>query len=203
MVESAKLHHVVFLDRDGVINRDSPDYIKSVEEFEFLPGSREALRRLAEHGFIAMIVTNQSAVGRGWLTADALAAIHQRLCADVRDAGGLIHDILVCPHRPEEACGCRKPRPGLILEAQHRHGVDLASAVMVGDSAKDIACAVSAGVGASVLVRTGNGRQTEVGLRRSGILPDCIADDLQSAVDWILHHAYAISCCWGAGAETK
>lgn len=203
MVETVARRPVVFLDRDGVINRDSPGYIKSVEEFEFLPGSREALRRLTEHGFMLVIVTNQSAVGRGWMTADALAAIHQRLCADVREKGGRIHDILVCPHRPEDACGCRKPRPGLILEARRRHGVDLAAAVMVGDSAKDVECALNAGVGASVLVRTGNGRQAEEALQRRGIMPGCIADDLQAAVEWILHRAYGISCCLGAGAETK
>jgi D-glycero-D-manno-heptose 1,7-bisphosphate phosphatase len=187
MVEFVDLHRVVFLDRDGVINRDSPDYVKSVAEFEFLPGSCEAMRRLAEHGFEAIIVTNQSAVGRGWMTADGLAAIHQRLCDGVRDFGGLIRDILVCPHRPDENCACRKPRPGLILKAQRRHGIDLASAVMVGDSAKDIECALNANVGASVLVRTGNGRQAEGELRRRGLAPSCITDDLLSAVDWILH----------------
>lgn len=186
MAEPANLRHVVFLDRDGVINRDSPGYIKSVEEFEFLPASREALRRLAEHGVTAIIVTNQSALGRGWLTAEGLAAIHRRLCDGVRGHGGHIHDILVCPHRPDENCACRKPRPGLILEAQRRHGIDLESAVMIGDSAKDIACALNAGVGANVLVRTGNGRRAEDELRRRGIAPDCIADDLLSAVDWIL-----------------
>jgi D-glycero-D-manno-heptose 1,7-bisphosphate phosphatase len=187
MVAPVNLHRVVFMDRDGVINRDSPDYIKSVAEFEFLPGSREALRRLVENGFEAIIVTNQSAVGRGWVTADGLAGIHQRLCDGVRDHGGRIHDILVCPHRPNENCACRKPRPGLILEAQRRHGIDLDAAVMVGDSAKDIECAMNAGVGASVLVRTGNGRQAEGELSRCGIVPDGIADDLQAAVEWILY----------------
>lgn len=187
MVASVKRRRVVFLDRDGVINRDSPDYIKSVVEFEFLPGSREALHRLTEHGFMLVIVTNQSAVGRGWMTADALAAIHRQLCDGVRDHGGRIHDILVCPHRPNENCTCRKPRPGLILEARRRHGIDLDAAVMVGDSAKDIECASNAGVGASVLVRTGNGRQAEETLQRRGITPDGIADDLQAAVDWILN----------------
>jgi D-glycero-D-manno-heptose 1,7-bisphosphate phosphatase len=121
------------------------------------------------------------------MTADGLAAIHQRLCDGVRDFGGLIRDILVCPHRPDENCACRKPRPGLILKAQRRHGIDLASAVMVGDSAKDIECALNANVGASVLVRTGNGRQAEGELRRRGLAPSCITDDLLSAVDWILH----------------
>ncbi|MCU0559548.1 MAG: D-glycero-beta-D-manno-heptose 1,7-bisphosphate 7-phosphatase [Desulfobacterales bacterium] len=178
---------VVFLDRDGVINRDSPGYIKSLAEFEFLPGSLEALRRLAEHGFEAIIVTNQSALGRGWLRAEALAAIHRRLCDDVLHHGGRIRDILVCPHRPDENCACRKPRPGLIMEARRRHGIDVAAAVMIGDSGKDIECALNAGVGASVLVRTGNGRQAEAELRRKGIVPDGIAADLPAAVDWILH----------------
>ena len=185
------LHRVVFLDRDGVINRDSADYITSAAAFEFLPGSCEALGRLAANGFDVVIVTNQSALGRGWLTADGLAAIHARLVAGVREHGGRIHDILVCPHRPDEECACRKPRPGLILEARRRHGVDLAAAVMVGDSVRDIECGRNAGVGAVVLVRTGNGRQAEAELGRRGLPPDFIAEDLAAAADWILRRTTA------------
>ncbi len=185
------LHRVVFLDRDGVINRDSPDYITSVAAFEFLPGSCEALGRLAANGFSVVVVTNQSALGRGRLTADGLAAIHTRLVTGVREHGGRIHDILVCPHRPDEDCACRKPRPGLILEARRRHAVDLAAAVMVGDSVSDVECGRNAGVGSVVLVRTGNGRQAEAELGRRGLTPDFIAEDLPEAVDWILRRTTA------------
>lgn len=185
------LHRVVFLDRDGVINRDSPDYITRVEAFEFLPGSCEALGRLAANGFSAVVVTNQSALGRGWLTADGLAEIHARMVAGAREHGGHIHDILVCPHRPDDACACRKPLPGLILEARRRHAIDLAAAVMVGDSVRDIECGRNAGVGAVALVRTGNGRQAEADLRRRGLTPDFIAEDLPEAVDWILRRSAA------------
>jgi D-glycero-D-manno-heptose 1,7-bisphosphate phosphatase len=141
------LHKVVFLDRDGVINRDSPDYIKRLEEFEFLPGSLEALRRLTERGFTCMVITNQSAPARGLMTPEALAAIHRRLCADVATAGGRILDIFTCPHLPADGCSCRKPQPGLLYAAQRKYGIDFSSAAMIGDSAKDIECALNAGVG--------------------------------------------------------
>jgi D-glycero-D-manno-heptose 1,7-bisphosphate phosphatase len=182
---------VVFLDRDGVINRDSADYITHVDAFEFLPGSCEALRRLTAAGVRAVIVTNQSAVGRGWLSADGLAAIHERLREGVVEHGGRILDILVCPHRPEDACACRKPRPGLIQEACCRHGIDPTAAVMVGDSVRDIECGWNARVGAAVLVRTGNGRRAEAELGRRGCLPDFIAEDLPQAVGWILRRIAA------------
>lgn len=191
MADSGILRRVVFLDRDGVINRDSPDYITGEAAFEFLPGSCEAIGRLTANGCSVVVVTNQSALGRGWLTAEGLAAIHARLAAGVREHGGRIHDILVCPHRPDEACGCRKPRPGLIAEARRRHAIDLSAAVMVGDSVRDIECGRNAGVGTVVLVRTGNGLQAEAELGRRGPPPDFIAEDLSKAVDWILRRSAA------------
>ncbi|MGA9478920.1 MAG: HAD-IIIA family hydrolase, partial [Desulfobacterales bacterium] len=98
---------VVFLDRDGVINRDSPAYIKSWAEFDFLPGSLLALRRLTVAGFTLIILSNQSAVNRGMLSLETLLDMHRRLQADVAAAGGCITDIFFCPHRPEEGCACR------------------------------------------------------------------------------------------------
>ena len=180
------LHKVVFLDRDGVINRDSPDYIKRLEEFEFLPGSLEALRRLTERGFTCMVITNQSAPARGLMTPEALAAIHRRLCADVATAGGRILDIFTCPHLPADGCSCRKPQPGLLYAAQRKYGIDFSSAAMIGDSAKDIECALNAGVRTTVLVQTGNGEKAAREFSARGLCPDFIAQDLNRAVDWIV-----------------
>ena len=179
------LQRVVFLDRDGVINRDSPDCIKRVEEFEFLPGSMEELRHLAECGFSPIVVTNQSGLHRGLFSPETLAEIHRRMCAAVQAHGGFIRDILVCPHLPAEECECRKPRPGLLTAARSRHGIDFATAVMVGDSVKDIECARNAGVRRAVLVRTGNGGEAERALSARNLCPDFVANDLREAALWI------------------
>lgn len=179
------LHKVVFLDRDGVINRDSPDYIKSLEEFEFLPGSLDALRRLTERGFSCIVVTNQSALARGLIAPETLDAIHRHMAAAVAAAGGRILDVFICPHLPAEDCLCRKPKPGLLQAAQRKYRVDFSSAVMIGDSAKDIRCALAAGVKTTILVRTGNGIHSEQELRAQGLFADFIGEDLKQAADWI------------------
>ncbi len=176
---------MVFLDRDGVINEDSPAYIKSWNEFRLIPGSIEAIRRLAGGGFAVILITNQSAVGRGLLSEPVLDSMHENLKTLVANAGGTITDIFVCPHRPEDGCDCRKPLPGLIHQARQKYGIDLTDAVMVGDSIRDIECGKQAGC-RTVLVRTGNGIQAEACLTRRGISPDAVLADLAEAAEWIL-----------------
>jgi histidinol-phosphate phosphatase family protein len=178
--------NVVFTDRDGVINRNLPDSIKRPEEFAFLPGSCEALHRLTEKGFDVIVITNQSALGRGVMTLETLEDIHRRMLAAVDAAGGRILDLFVCPHRPDDGCRCRKPEPGLLLAAQRKHRIDFSSAIMIGDSATDIECARNAGVGTALLVRTGNGAEASAALTARGCLPDFIADDLHQAGEWII-----------------
>jgi D-glycero-D-manno-heptose 1,7-bisphosphate phosphatase len=179
------LQNVVFLDRDGVINYDSPDYIKGWQEFEFLPGSLEGIRQLTQQGSTIIVVTNQSAIKRQLITLDALQNLHRRLIEAVAAAGGRIAAIYYCPHGPQDNCDCRKPAPGLFWQAQQAFRIDLASAVMVGDSARDIEAAFSAGCGTTVLVKTGNGSKALEDLRQGSIIPDHIADDLQAAAQWI------------------
>lgn len=178
--------NVVFTDRDGVINRNLPDSIKRPEEFAFLPGSCEALRRLTEKGFDVIVITNQSALGRGVMTLETLEDIHRRMLAAVDAAGGRILDLFVCPHRPDDGCRCRKPEPGLLLAARRKHRIDFSSAIMIGDSATDIECARNAGVGTALLVRTGNGAEAAAALAARGCLPDFTADDLHQAGEWII-----------------
>lgn len=178
----------VFLDRDGVINVDSPDYIKSPSEFHFIPGSPEAVARLSAAGCRIILITNQSVIHRKMVSRETLAAIFDKCRRGVAEAGGQIDDIFFCPHTPEEGCGCRKPRPGMILEARERYAINLERSCMVGDSAKDILCAQQAGCGASVLVETGNGRDAIHSLRQDNRLPDHVAADLWTASQWILRH---------------
>ena len=151
---SKLLKKVVFLDRDGVINRDSPDYIKSWSEFEFLPGSISAIKQLTTHGFSSLIITNQSAIGRNMISLADLQQMHTLMKSAISSGGGEITDIFFCPHTPDVGCDCRKPKPGLIYQAQVRFDIDISKTVMVGDSAKDIECARNAGCGHTILVKT-------------------------------------------------
>ena len=138
----------VLLDRDGVIVRDRPGYIRRPDQLELLPGAAEAIQRLRRDGRRVMVLTNQSVVGRGLVSRALLDAIHARLREMVCGPDGGIDEFFVCPHRPDQGCACRKPRPGLLFAARDSAGVDLGSAVMVGDSASDIAAAHSAGCSA-------------------------------------------------------
>ena len=180
------LKKVVFLDRDGVINRDSPGYIKSWSEFEFLPGSLEAIRQLTSKGFAIIVITNQSAVNRNLISKNELEHMHRLMVENVRSHGGRIDDIFYCPHVPTDDCDCRKPKPGMIHSAIHTYRLDVASSIMIGDSVRDIACARNAGCGRAILVKTGYGIEAEKRLSREGISADFIADDLYDAVEWII-----------------
>lgn len=180
------MNRIIFLDRDGVINEDSPAYIKSPEEFHFISGSPEAIALLCDHGFEVILITNQSAVGRQMITVETLSAIFNKLEDGVKAAGGRIKDIFYCPHTPDEGCSCRKPAPGLITMAADKYGIDPANTVMVGDSAKDVECGKAAGCGRTVLVATGNGPAARTALAEKGLSPDHYAADLRAAARWII-----------------
>ena len=146
----------VFLDRDGVINENRADYVKSVAEVEFIPGALESLARLARRPWPIVLVTNQSAVGRGLLTLETLEAIHAHMLHHIRAAGGRLDGIYFCPHHPEFQCVCRKPAPGMLLQAAAELNIDLRASVLIGDNAPDVG--VARAVGAKpVLVLTGLG----------------------------------------------
>ena len=132
---------LVLLDRDGVINRDSPDYIKSPDEWQPYPGSLEAISRLHRNHYRVIVATNQSGISRNLLDLSMLHRIHQKMIAMVNEKGGQIDAVFFCPHRPEDLCSCRKPQPGLLLEASSRLGVSLAGVPFVGDKASDLAAA--------------------------------------------------------------
>lgn len=168
----------IFLDRDGVINQNRDDYVKSWQEFIFLPGSLEGLRKLADFPGPILVITNQSAIGRGIVTADVVDEIHARMLAEIRAHGGRIDEIFVCPHHPQENCLCRKPKPGLLLQAQTRWNIDLSRSWLVGDSATDIQAAHSVNC-RPFLVQTGRGRQQLPLLQNQAgtftVIPDLLA----------------------------
>ena len=136
----------VFIDRDGVINRNPPSYVKQWEEFFFLPEALPALKLMAEIPWPIIIVTNQSVVGRGIIEMETLVQIHTRMVEEVNKVGGRIDGVYVCPHHPDEVCPCRKPQPGLLLNAANDMRLELNRSVLFGDSWNDAAAAFNAGV---------------------------------------------------------
>jgi D-glycero-D-manno-heptose 1,7-bisphosphate phosphatase len=151
---------LVILDRDGTINEDSDDYIKSPAEWRPIPGSLEAIARLTQAGYRVVVATNQSGIGRGLFDAATLNAIHETLQRAVQQAGGRIDAIFFCPHADAAGCECRKPKPGMLLEIARRLNVPLAGVPMVGDALRDLQAAAAAGA-RPVLVLTGKGRKTQ------------------------------------------
>ncbi|MCB0022886.1 MAG: D-glycero-beta-D-manno-heptose 1,7-bisphosphate 7-phosphatase [Caldilinea sp.] len=177
----------IFVDRDGTINVERSDYVKSLDEFEYLPGAVEALARLGQLNIPVIIVTNQSAIGRGIASAARIDEIHAALAARVYEAGGRLDAVYVCPHHPEARCSCRKPKPGMLLAAATRFGLLLHRCAFIGDSVTDLGVAKAAGC-KPFLVRTGLHAQevTELAKVDSSVV---IADDLTDAVSLILTKA--------------
>jgi D-glycero-D-manno-heptose 1,7-bisphosphate phosphatase len=174
---------LVVLDRDGVINADSDGYIKTLAEWQALPGSLDAIAKLRQAGFHVAVATNQSGVGRGLFSVDTLWGIHRKMLAQVLDAGGYIQKIFFCLHTPDDDCDCRKPKPGLLHQISEYFGIDMVGIPVIGDSARDLqaAAAVSA---RPILVRTGKGAATEQTLDPN--LCSEIYTDLDEAVDVLI-----------------
>lgn len=184
MVEPAPVRLVV-LDRDGVINEDSDDYIKSPEEWEPVPGSIEAIARLSKAGYLIAVATNQSGLARGYFDETTLANIHNLMNALVEDAGGSIAVVCYCPHHPDEACECRKPLPGLLNQIEAALNLPVAGAWYVGDSLKDVQAARSKSC-KPILVRSGKGRATEARLPAEERQRLPVFDTLADAAEYIL-----------------
>jgi D-glycero-D-manno-heptose 1,7-bisphosphate phosphatase len=157
---------LVILDRDGTINEDSDNYIKSPLEWKPIPGSLEAIARLTQGGWRCVVATNQSGIARGLFDMATLNAIHAEMHRAVNQAGGRIEAIFFCPHAADSNCQCRKPQPGLLLEISKRLDAELAGVPMIGDSLRDVQAAATAGC-KPWLVLTGKGKKT----RDAGGLP--------------------------------
>lgn len=158
---------LVILDRDGVINRDSRDFVKSPREWQAIDGSLEAIGRLTRAGWTVAVASNQSGIGRGLVSRAALRAMHRKMRREAARHGGRIDRIVVCPHHPDDGCACRKPAAELLLRLSRHYGTALHDVPAVGDSERDLAAARAAGA-MPVLVRTGNGLDTERALASRG-----------------------------------
>lgn len=174
---------LIILDRDGVINHDSDDYIKSPQEFTPIAGSLEAMTRLTHAGYTIAIATNQSGISRGYYDLDTLNAIHTKLHRMLGVQGGNIDGIFFCPHQPEDKCDCRKPKPGLLKQISARFNVPLQGVPVIGDSLRD--CQAAQAVGASpYLLRTGKGERT---IKQNPDLQDIpIYNDLNDVTNFLL-----------------
>jgi len=174
---------LVILDRDGVINYDSDQYIKSPGEWKAMPGSLEAIAKLTQAGYKVVIASNQSGIGRGLFDMDTLNAIHDKMHRAVQAFGGRIDAVFYCPHTNEAKCNCRKPKPGMFLRIGACFNTDLSEAFVIGDSLRDLQPAASVGA-RPVLVLTGKGGVTQA----DGDLPEgtLIFSDLAAAVEHIL-----------------
>jgi D-glycero-D-manno-heptose 1,7-bisphosphate phosphatase len=179
---SGESGELVILDRDGVINFDSDEYIKTPDEWRPLPGSPEAIAALCTAGYRVVVVSNQSGVGRGLFTETALAAIDARMRATIEAAGGTLSGIYYCPHRPDEGCDCRKPAPGLLLRIARDFGQPLRGVPFIGDKLSDVEAALAVDA-RPILVRTGDGQRTAHLIADKGLE---IFDDLAGAVEQLL-----------------
>ncbi|KVW97048.1 D-glycero-beta-D-manno-heptose 1,7-bisphosphate 7-phosphatase [Thiobacillus denitrificans] len=175
--------NLIILDRDGVINFDSDQFIKTPDEWKPIPGSLEAIARLTREGWRVVVATNQSGLARGLFEMATLNAIHTKMHKAVGQAGGRIEAVFYCPHSAEMDCGCRKPKPGLLDEIAVRYGRDLRDVPAVGDSLRDLLAAASVGA-RPLLVKTGKGEKTLA----AGGLPENtpVFADLSEAVEFLL-----------------
>ncbi|MCY3564883.1 MAG: D-glycero-beta-D-manno-heptose 1,7-bisphosphate 7-phosphatase [Gammaproteobacteria bacterium] len=182
---NGKTAKVVVLDRDGVVNRDSDEFIKSPAEWQPLPGSIEAIADLSRADFIVTLATNQSGLARGLLDLAALDSIHEKLRELVKCHGGAVDGIFYCPHGPEDGCSCRKPATGLLRQIEARFACSLRDCWFIGDSLRDLQAARTHGC-RPVLVRTGNGSETENLLENNDLIEVDVFDDLRHAANVLL-----------------
>ncbi|MEM7125486.1 MAG: D-glycero-beta-D-manno-heptose 1,7-bisphosphate 7-phosphatase [Chloroflexota bacterium] len=170
----------IFLDRDGVINIERADYVKSWEEFQFLSGTQDAIQQLALLNVPIYIITNQSCIGRGIRSREQIDLIHEKMMAQFEGWGLSITKIFMCPHHPDDGCRCRKPEPGMLLDAAEKYRLDLKKCVFIGDSITDFQAAERAGC-QSFLVRSGRqGATFDSTFQQNTAVP--IFDNLAEAV---------------------
>lgn len=171
----------VYFDRDGTINEDV-DYLSDPDRLVMIDGAAASIKRLNEAGVPVIVISNQSGVGRGYFSEEAVEAVNERLESLLGAEGARLDGVYYCAHRPEEDCGCRKPRTGLVERAAKEHGIDNSSSYVVGDKASDMGLAANIGA-RGVLVLTGKGAEER---KKLSVSPDFVADDITGAVEWIM-----------------
>lgn len=172
----------IFLDRDGVIIENRSDYVRSWDDVAIFGQALTALARINFSPYRIVVVTNQSAVGRGIISLEAVHEINNRLVKVIEQTGGRINDFFICPHAPKDNCDCRKPKPGLLLQAAGELSLDLKRSILVGDTLSDIHAGQAAGVNITALVRTGLGSEQLISKKSKMIKPFSIYTTLADAL---------------------
>jgi D-glycero-D-manno-heptose 1,7-bisphosphate phosphatase len=180
------MNPAIFFDRDGVIIDNVPDYVRSWADVKFIPGALSALAVLAGSPYKIVMVTNQAVVGRKFLSLEQAWEINDRIVAEIERAGGRVDGVYICPHAPDENCACRKPRPGMILQAATELDIDLGQSFLIGDALSDLEAGVRAGVAQNLLVRTGRGAAQALLPEASAWAPLRVYDRMETAVEAIL-----------------
>lgn len=176
------MYPAMFLDRDGVIIENIDSYVRSWDDVILFPQALEGLAYLNQTSYKVIIVTNQSAVGRGLVTLEAVEEINQKLVRRIVAAGGRVDGIFICPHTPEDHCTCRKPKPGLILQAARELSIDLQKSILIGDALSDLTAGWSAGIPRNILVLTGRGSEQLTNAEWGKFYPFPVYMDLKSAL---------------------
>jgi D-glycero-D-manno-heptose 1,7-bisphosphate phosphatase len=175
----------VILDRDGVINENRTDHVKTWDEFQFLPGAATAVADLCQAGLRVFVMTNQAIINRGIATRETVDDLNWRMVSEIRRCGGSIEAVACCPHRPDQGCQCRKPQPGLLIDLASRFGIDLTRSLVIGDALTDIEAGLAAGCSA-ILVLTGRGHEQLAGASASIRHRFGVAPDLCAIARWLL-----------------
>jgi D-glycero-D-manno-heptose 1,7-bisphosphate phosphatase len=176
------MYPAIFLDRDGVIIENRSNYVRSWSDVEIFPQALKGLSLVKKCSFKIVIVTNQSAIGRGLVDLIEVQHINERLVQHINAAGGRVDGIFICPHAPEADCACRKPRPGLLIQAANVLSLDLARSIMIGDALTDLQAGAAAGIPKLALVRTGRGAAQAEALQKSQLVHYTIFDTLSDAL---------------------
>jgi D-glycero-D-manno-heptose 1,7-bisphosphate phosphatase len=189
--------NLIILDRDGTINEDRDDYVKSADDWLPIPGSLEAIARLNHAGWHTVIASNQSGLGRGLFDMASLNAMHAKMNTLLAKVGGRIDAVFFCPHTPDESCECRKPMSGLFRQIGERYGVDLSTVPVVGDSLRDLQAGVAVGC-TPHLVRTGKGLATEPGVHQQ-VPGTVVHDDLSAFAEYLIQQERLVRGSAGMG----
>jgi D-glycero-D-manno-heptose 1,7-bisphosphate phosphatase len=182
------VYPAIFLDRDGVIIENCPDYIRRWEDVHFYPQALQALATIRTSPYKIVIVTNQSAVGRGLITLETALHINQLIIETIRQHGGRIDGSFICPHEPQDECDCRKPKPGLFYQAAKALTLDLGMSFLIGDALSDLLAGQAAGLRHVALVRTGRGSEQEVLLKQIELKSFSTFETLSAALSELIQH---------------
>ena len=172
----------IFLDRDGVIIENRSEYVRSWADVRFLPSALPTLARLKDSPYIIVIITNQAGIGRGLISLQTAEQINAQLIREIEAAGGRVDGLFMCPHKPDDGCDCRKPQPGLILQAARALDIRLEGSLIIGDNLSDLQAGMAARVGQVVLVRTGLGAEFASQLQAAGLSDTPVYNDLAQAL---------------------